>query len=186
MSDVPHDPAGGDEATVPPPVKVATYDRYTDVQAAVDSLSDEGFPVANASIVWRDLRRIEYVTGRRTVISAAGEGGIAGAWFGSLIGLLFAVFADSSDEVSTIGMVGTYLIVGAVAGAAWQAVGHWFRRGARDFSTVPRLDAEFYELWVTPELAGLAADLLGVSIDRPTDPEPAPRQPEPTPLGRAE
>jgi hypothetical protein len=165
-----------DDSTAPPgtdrpgptPVRIATYGSYAEAQAAVDTLSDDGFPVASVTIVWRNLRRVEHVVGRRTVLTAAVEGLLAGAWFGSLIGLLFAVLADT--EVSSVGFVLTYLVIGALAGAAWQAVGHALRRGQRDFATLPQIDAETYELWVAPDLAGQASSVLGLSSTRVIDP----------------
>jgi hypothetical protein len=169
---LPNEPTLPSEPAVPPPVMVATYALYSHAQAAVDTLSDEGFPVEHVSIVWRGLRRVEQVTGRRTVVTAAVEGALSGAWFGSLLGLLFVVFADQSTTRPAIATVGTYLAVGAVAGAGWLAAAHWMRRGTRDFSTVPQLDAEAYELWVAENLAGLAEDVLGVRTFRATDPQP--------------
>jgi len=153
----------------PAPVRIATYARYEEAQAAVDRLSDEGFPVSGVTIVWRGLRQVEHVTGRRTVATAAVEGLIGGAWFGSLIGLLLALLVDTGDT-NELGLIFTYLVVGAVAGAVWQAVSHALRRGRRDFSSMGRLDAETYELWVTPELVADAQRLLGVGTVRAGDP----------------
>lgn len=153
----------------PAPVRIATYARYDEAQAAVDRLSDEGLPVSGVTIVWRGLRQVEHVTGRRTVATAAIEGLISGAWFGSLIGLLLALLVDTGDT-SELGLIFTYLVVGAVAGAVWQAVSHALRRGRRDFSSQGRLDAETYELWVTPELVTDAQRLLGVGTIRAGDP----------------
>lgn len=152
----------------PTPVRIATYTDYGAAQAAVDRLSDEGFPVSQVTIVWRGLRQVEQVTGRRTVITAAIEGLIGGAWFGSLIGLLLVLLADTTDT-SELGVIASYLVVGALAGAAWQALGHARRHGRRDFSSAGRLDAETYELWVTPELAAAAQDLLGLGSVRGAD-----------------
>lgn len=154
-----------------PPTKLVSYADYRDAQAAVDRLSDAGFPVSAVSIVWAGLRRIEYVTGRRTVLTAALEGALSGAWFGSLIGLLFAVFATDAST-STIGVVVSFLAVGAVAGAIWHATAHAVQRGRRDFASLSRLDADSYELWVDPAHYGAAAELLQISTIRPEDPGP--------------
>lgn len=156
-------------ATPPPQVKVAEFTRYVDAQEAVDRLSDKGFPVASVSIVWTGLRRVENVVGRRTVLTAALDGALSGAWFGTLIGLLFASLSDLPDGSNFAGVVFTYLVVGAVAGAVWLGVGHALRRGRRDFSSVPQLEAERYELWVDPVNADLATDLLDLRTHRPED-----------------
>lgn len=150
--------------------KLAEYRSYADAQSAVDQLSDMGFPVSTISIVWSGLRRVERVTGRRTVVTAALEGAMAGAWFGTLLGLLLASFADLGPDRSVIGVTFTYFVVGAAAGAAWQATSHAFRRGRRDFSTAPMLEAEAYEIWVHPQNYELAVDLLGLRTARPEDP----------------
>ena len=50
---------------------IASYDSYAEAQKAVDSLSDEGFPVERVSIVAEDLRFVEQVTGRRGYGQAA-------------------------------------------------------------------------------------------------------------------
>ena len=45
---------------------VGSYSSYEEAQAAVDRLSDEGFPVENLDIVGSGLRLVERVTGRVT------------------------------------------------------------------------------------------------------------------------
>ena len=155
-----------------PPVKIATYEEYAEVQRAVDQLSDSGFPVYTASIVWTDLRHIEHVTGRRTVLTAAFNGALSGAWFGSLVGLLMTFFVETTDDTSAIAVVLAYLVLGALAGAIWYAGGHALQRGRRDFQTLGRFEAEHYELWVQPATSDLAIDVLGLQTTRPQDPRP--------------
>lgn len=172
-------------APATPPLKIATYNDYADAQKAVDQLSDSGFPVFTASIVWTDLRHVEHVTGRRTVLSAAFNGALAGAWFGSLLGLLLTFFVETTDDTSAIGVVLAYLVLGALAGALWYAGAHALQRGKRDFQTLGRFEAEHYELWVQPETSNLAMDVLGLdTTDQPADPGfPVDRSPadRPTP-----
>lgn len=151
--------------------KLVEYTRYAEAQAAVDKLSDEGFPVRHVSIVWSRLRQVEYVTGRRTVATAARDGALSGLWFGGFLGLLLTLFAELDDGTNAWGVVLTYAVVGAVIGAAFMAFQHWSKRGARDFSTMGRLDAEGFEVWVTNEHLAQAAGILGVSTSRPTDPD---------------
>ena len=141
------------------PVKLADHTRYVDAQQTVDRLSDGGFEMSNVTIVWSGLRHIEHVTGRRTVMSAARDGLLTGAWFGLIIGFLFGSFADSST--SLIGMVVSYMFAGAVTVALFQAFQHWARRGTRDFSTVGQMDAENYEVWVSAPLIDRARQILG-------------------------
>lgn len=44
--------------------EVASFATYAEAQHAVDSLSDEGFPVQYLAIVGTDLRQVENITGR--------------------------------------------------------------------------------------------------------------------------
>lgn len=147
---------------VPDRVRLATYDTYPDAQEAVDHLSDRGFPVATAAIVWSGLRRVEQVTGRRTILTAALEGAVAGGWFGTLIGFVMAALSAADAETSDIGIVFTFFVVGAIGTAIWRAVEHAMRRGRRDFASITHLEGTAYELWVESETAPAAADLLGV------------------------
>ena len=168
---MPPDPTA--DRPLPSPVLLAEYTDYPSAQAAVDTLSDAGFPVATTSIVWSGLRRVEHVTGRRTVLTAASEGALSGAWFGSLIGFLAAVFLDTG-ETNVVSLMLSYLIVGALAGAVWMGVSHALRRGSRDFATISELDAESYQLWVEPEGVAPASQILGITTTRPRDPDPDP------------
>ena len=58
---------------------VASYSAYEEAQAAVDRLSDEGFPVENLDIVGSGLRLVERVTGRLTMARATAAGAASGA-----------------------------------------------------------------------------------------------------------
>lgn len=146
-------------------VRLTSYERYPDAQRAVDQLSDEGFPVEHVSIVWSRLRKVEYVTGRRTVAKAAGEGALSGLWFGAIIGVLLTLFVELDEDVSGLGVIVSYALTGAVVGAIFLAFGHWMRRGTRDFSTIGKLDAEAYELWVHPDHLYRARQMLGIVGD---------------------
>ncbi len=174
MSDMHPDPTPA-TAGAPAPVMLAEYSRYDDAQAAVDRLSDEGFPVRHVSIVWSRLRRVEYVTGRRTWLTAARDGALSGLWFGSFLGLLLALFVDLDEGASELGVIITYALVGAVIGAIFVVVQHLALRGRRDFNTQGRLDAESYEVWVSPEHMAEASRILGVPSSRPMDPVPSGR-----------
>ena len=157
-------PAPAQPVADDPTTLLARYPDYDDAQRVVDHLSDEGFDVSDMSIVWAGLRRVEHVTGRRTIITAARDGAVTGLWFGGIAGLLLSSFVDLEEGASVLGVVVTYAIVGAVAVAIWQAMGHWGRRGARDFATVPKMDAERYEVWVPGSRLVEAQRLLGFPI----------------------
>lgn len=146
-------------------ILVSTPD-YARAQSMVDELSDEGFPVDRLQIVWDGLRRVEHVTGRVTTWRAAGSGAIAGAFFGGLIGWLFALFSPEGLAVFL-----TYLVVGAIAGAVWKGLGHAMQRGRRDFDTISSLAANEYQIWCDTDLLARAQQVLGISSQRATDPQ---------------
>jgi hypothetical protein len=62
---------------------VASFDRYTEAERAVDFLADRRFPVERVSIVGRDLEYVEQITGRMTYGRAALNGALTGALIGS-------------------------------------------------------------------------------------------------------
>jgi hypothetical protein len=154
-------------------VQLATHGRYADARRDVDELSDRGFDVSQVAIIWHGLRRIERVTGRRTVATAAAQGALTGAWFGTFIGLLLALFVDLDGTTEFFGIVVSYLLVGAAVGALWLGGAHWMTRGRRDFSTLDVLGAESYEIVVHPDLRAEAQTIIGTGTTRPIDPEPA-------------
>ena len=145
----------------PPPRIVAAYRTYEEAQKAVDRLSDEGFPVSLVSIVWSGLRRVEYVTGRRTMLTAGRDGLIAGAYFGALAAFIASFFITLEEGVNAFELVVSWLIFGGLAGAAWGVLSHALLRGRRDFSSVGKLEAESYQLWVEESHAAQAEQMLG-------------------------
>lgn len=162
---------------------VATFARYEGAQHAVDSLSDAGFDVARSAIVWNGLKRVERVVGRETVATAALKGAGAGAWFAGFFGLLVALFVDTDDVGEAIGIVLTYVVLGALVGAVWFGVAHWQTRGRRDFASVGTLEAESYDVRVPIDQRDDAERILGVTRSRSIDPSPADAGSVPPPPG---
>jgi hypothetical protein len=119
---------------------VASFDDYDGAQAAVDRLSDEGFPVERVRIVGEGLTFVEDVTGRRNYGRAAGEGAAYGALVAGFIGLLFG-----------LGLFG--FVFGAVVGAMTGLVVHWSTKGKRDFSSVPSMTAARFQVLADAEFA---------------------------------
>ncbi|GLZ48861.1 hypothetical protein Acsp06_50460 [Actinomycetospora sp. NBRC 106375] len=134
---------------------ISVHAEYEEAQHDVDTLSDALFPVDRTSIVGRDLRLDETVTGRLTVPRAAAAGAASGAWFGLLIGVVFFLFTPNFLLPVAAGIV-----LGAIFGGIFGAVAHAATRGRRDFASVRRLEASSYEVQVDAELAGRARGLL--------------------------
>jgi hypothetical protein len=122
--------------------RVASYDDYGGAQAAVDRLSDAGFPVEHLDIVGSDLRLVERVTGRLTTGRAALAGAASGAWFGLFIGLLLGFFTTSG----WVAILVSAILIGAVWGLVFGALGHAATRGQRDFASVRALAATRYDV----------------------------------------
>lgn len=139
---------------------VAAYDSYAEAQRAVDHLSDRGFPVERVAIIGHGLRYVEQVTGRyttgRAALVGALEGALLGAFLGLLMGLIFTY--DPNPAVWLLILYG--LAVGALFGAALGAGLHLATGGTRDFSSVPGMQAERYEVVVDEDVADRAAELL--------------------------
>jgi hypothetical protein len=152
---------------------VATYARYDRAQRAVDALSDAGFDVSRSAIVWNGLKRVEHVVGRQTVATAALKGAGAGAWFAGFFGLLVAIFVDTNGIGEALGIVGAYLLLGAIVGAVWFGFAHWQTHGRRDFATLSTFEAESYDVRVPVDQRVDAERILGVTRSRPIDPTPA-------------
>lgn len=121
---------------------VASYDNYPAAQSAVTRLSDKGFPVEHIDIVGSDLRLVERVIGRVTrrkaVLAMAGSG----AWFGLLIGLLFAVFTTGP----WFGLVVSAVAMGAVWGAVFGFLGRAGTRGGTEIASAKTIIAARYDL----------------------------------------
>ena len=135
-------------SAVPERRLLSSFSDYAGAQAAVDRLSDAGFPVQNVAIIGHNVKIVEQVTGRMTTGRATGYGAATGAWFGLFVGLLFGLFASGPAWL-------WLLLWGLVLGALWGAVfgffGHWFTRGRRDFSSVQKLEAERWDVMVDAE-----------------------------------
>jgi hypothetical protein len=146
---------------------VASYSSYEEAQAAVDRLSDEGFPVENLDIVGSGLRTVERVTGRLTRARAAAAGAASGAWFGLFIGLLVGLFTRGP---TWIGLIVGGLLIGAAWGAVFGFASHAATRGRRDFSSAQTLTASRYDIIARGGHAEQARSILqqaGLMPDHP-------------------
>lgn len=139
---------------------VASFASYPDAERAVDYLSDHQFPVEHVSIVGRDLKLVEQVTGRVTWWRATLQGAAAGALAGALIGWLFWVFDWFAPIVAAGWLIVDGLWFGAVVGALFGLLTHLLLRGPRDFATVGAMVADRYDVVVDQPVADEAARLL--------------------------
>jgi hypothetical protein len=149
------------------PLSVGLYDRYEDAQKAVDTLSDQHFPVQNCLIVGTELRQLERVTGRLTWSRVLLGGALSGMWFGLFVGLIFSLF-DSGN--SPTALVASTALFGAVFGMVWAAFGYGMTRGKHDYTSVSRIVPGKFEVLCEHKVAQQAREILaaaGLPTTRP-------------------
>lgn len=157
---------------------LASYDKYADAQAAVDTLSDNRFPVQHLAIVGVDLRLVESVLGRMSWGRAALSGLATFAWFGVLIGLFVSFFG--SEDSSALQLMALGLLFGAAFGIVFGLVSYAFTGGRRDFSSRQALQATRYDVLCDSEYLAQAKQVLGLAPTwPPAAPTPQPDPPKP-------
>ncbi len=161
-------PTIGPEVTRRP--VLGSYERYEDAQRAVDTLSDNGFPVQNTAIVGVDLRMVEAVLGRWSWGRSALSGMATGAWFGLLLGLFVSLFVEESAGASRLIFIG--LLYGAAFGIVFGLISYGFTRGKRDFVSRQSLVAARYDVLCEAEVIAKARQILNAG--RPVWPPPLP------------
>ena len=149
---------------------LASYDDYAGAQKAVDTLSDNGFPVQNTAIVGVDVRIVESVLGRLSWGRAALNGLATGAWFGMLIGLFVGLFSSGSNSIWPL--VGLGLLYGAAFGIVWGLISYAFTGGKRDFVSRQQLLASRYDVLCEQAVIGEARKILGLGGTWPPPHEP--------------
>src|SRR3954452_11520784 len=149
---------------------VAVYNSYGEAERAVDYLSDHDFPVERTSIVGRDLRWVEQVTGRMTHGSAALQGALTGAVVGLLVGWLFGLFDWFNPVVAAAWLALDGLWFGALVGGLAGLLAHTMTGGRRDFAAFGSMTADKYEVQVDEDLVEEAAGLLtGMNASEPRE-----------------
>ncbi|SDL65187.1 hypothetical protein SAMN04488535_0298 [Corynebacterium mycetoides] len=136
---------------------VGSFTTYEDAQRAVDGLSDQEFRVEDLTIVGVDLMQVENVTGRLTWPRVLGSGALSGAWLGIFIGLIFSLFALPGAGWAIFLWS---ILIGAIFGLIFAAVGYAFTGGKRDFSSMTTIVAGRYDVLCAPESAPKARDLI--------------------------
>lgn len=140
---------------------LASYEQYADAQSAVDTLSDNRFPVQHVAIVGVDLRLVETVLGRMSWGRAALGGMGTFAWFGVLIGLFVSFFGSQDSSATQLILLG--LLFGAAFGIVFGMVSYAFTGGKRDFVSRQALQALRYDVLCDSEVLGQARQILGLA-----------------------
>jgi hypothetical protein len=139
------------------PMSLGVFEKYVDAQKAVDTLSDNQFPVENCLIVGTDLKQMERVTARLTWGRVAVGGLLSGVWLGLFVGLILSLFSRPSNPITLLLYTALY---GALFGLIWALVGYAFTRGARDFSSVSQIVATRYEVFCEHKFAQQGREIL--------------------------
>ncbi len=156
----------------------AIVHRYDDLPAArraVDSLAEEGFPVERLAIVWRGLRLVDDVTGRRDLLRSVLDRAWTGAFLGLVFGLLITLLSTAETDVADWAVVLSWVSAGIVAGAVLGLISYFVLRSRQNYTTAARMDADHFELWCDRDEADRAARALGTTVGgstRALDPEP--------------
>ena len=141
----------------PPGHPIAAYRTYLEAQRAVDYLSDEKFAVKHVSIVGTDLKMVERVTGRLTYGRVAAAGALSGAYFGSFVGLLLALFSSRPFDIT---VVLSATVIGVGFGVMFGVISYAATGGRRDFTSTSQIVAAQYAVWCADEQAAEATRVL--------------------------
>lgn len=138
---------------------VVSYATYGEAQAAIDSLVEREFPIAELEIVGSGLRTVERVTGPLTWNRAVFSGAVGGAWIGIFIGLLVSLFSSGGVW---FGLVFGGLCIGAAWGAMFTVGARWYTRGHHNFSSLQSVVATRYDVIALDNTADRARAALGL------------------------
>ncbi len=141
---------------------VGSYRAYAEAARAVDSLADQGFPVEGLTIVARDLRLVEQVTGRMGYGRAGLEGAVAGGLVGAVLGFLFGLLSWIDPLISGLALAVYGFLIGAVLGFVLGLLSQTLAGSSRKFSSTGSISAGSYELIADdPDDARRATEMLG-------------------------
>jgi hypothetical protein len=138
---------------------IASFGDYAGAEAAVDRLADAAFDVKRVTIVGRDLRFVEQVTGRLNAWTAALGGALSGASLGLLFGLLFGLWF-SHDGSSLLAIVVYWVLVAAFVGCLMALVSYALSGGRRNFKSVSAMTAAAYDVVADEPVADDAIYLI--------------------------
>ena len=152
-------PTAGRGVPVPPRgEEVASFATYPEAQHAVDSLSDDGFPVQVLMIVGTDLRQVERITGRMSWGRAVASGATSGLWLGIFFGAVLSILSPSTGSGAGLNML-TCVLLGILWGILFQVIAYAMTRGRRDFTSISQVVASRYSI-LAAERATEAAQAL--------------------------
>lgn len=145
--------------TMPPGEEIASFATYAQAQHAVDSLSDDGFPVQYLAIVGTDLRQVETITGRMSWGRAVAAGAGNGLWIGMFLAVVTSFLGGSNPAGTSMMLI---VLMGVMWGIVFQAIAYGLTRGRRDFTSTSTVVASRYSIIASHEARSAAQALAGV------------------------
>jgi hypothetical protein len=139
-------------------VMVAEYARYEDAERAVDYLSDRKYPVEHLTVVGCDLRLVETVIARLSWGRAAIGGLATGAWIGLFVGLLVAIWTDSTSDALVV--IAGSTAYGAIFGGVFALLAYAATGGRHDYLSRSQIVPRKYELQADADFAERARSTL--------------------------
>lgn len=136
--------------------EIAVYSEYARAQRAVDYLADNDFEVKALTIVGKDLRLVERITGKRSYGRVAAQGAAGGAWFGLFIGFMFLLLGGDQGGLLLLAAV----VFGAGAGMLFQIAAYAMTRGKRDFTSSSITIPSSFAVLCLPEHSAKARQML--------------------------
>lgn len=141
---------------MPRGTEVASFATYPQAQHAVDSLSDDGFPVQHLAIIGTDLRQVEHITGRRSWGRTIASGAGSGLWIGLFFAAMMMLLGPSTNGGVTVGAA---VFMGVVWGIFFQVVSYALTRGKRDFTSYSQVVASRYSILASAHVSEAAQAL---------------------------
>lgn len=141
---------------MPRGTEIASFATYPEAQHAVDSLSDDGFPVQHLAIIGTDLRQVEHITGRRSWGRTIAAGAGSGLWIGIFFAAMMMLFSPSANGGVTMGAA---VFMGVVWGIFFQVVSYALTRGKRDFTSYSQVVASRYSILASAHVSEAAQAL---------------------------
>lgn len=104
---------------------IAVFETLEEAERAVQRLDEHGFPIANVSIIARDLTSERDIRGFVSTADIAWQGAGVGGWIGGAFGLLLGaafVWVPGFGPLLVAGPIAA-MIIGGIEGAAVGAAG---------------------------------------------------------------
>ena len=126
--------------------EVASFRNYHDAQAAIDKLSEAGFPLTNLAIIGKDVRTVERILGRMGAGKVFLQGLLSGLWLGLLAALMVSLITDKPLHFALL--IALAVAMGLLTGTV-RAIGFMLSSRRRGFASARTVIAQSYSVVAT-------------------------------------